>query len=1128
MAGTVWRVRVLALVVMAAGAALIWPGGGGVARAETASVVLGQGGSFTTGDCNKGGSITAQTLCQPVDAVTDGAGNLYVADYDNNRVLRYNAPVDVTDMTADAVFGQAGDFTTGTCNKGGSVSASTLCRPHNLSMSFGTLYVVDHLNHRVLGFTDPANSTVATIVYGQDDFTSSQCNKGGATSASSLCYPSGITEVAGGIVYISDLGNNRVLAHTNGDMTADVVIGQPSFTSGACPGGGPSATTVCQPLGLAANSLNQLFVAETGADRVLRFSSPTTTDTTADQVFGKPDFTTPSSSCPSAGAASLCDPREVSLFGNSLYVADAGNHRVVRYQPYSTDSNADAAFGQSSLSGGSCNDGGRSASTLCDPHGMVAAANGDLFITDTENNRVLGYVLGLPPSYAPVQYFTMFGSLETDWTMCYGGSAPDSGVLDCGAGSSSTNVPRNTALTGYSILHIPEGSRLANMVMAAPGDGVTEWQEVTPACGPVDGNGECTAGAIAGDFSARYDALCVPPGAEQVFANNDPFGPPSGTWPNATYVPYATTRTMASFSRGGAGYATAGPNAYVAANVPFPAGGPNGFGQVSVDTATVDDLWLMPGPVIVPLSAVGGPMPLQIVTGEPFYPAQTGLKISAILFGGSPMNVPTDDHALCFDSPQDSVITFNYLKTPDADRIIPRWVLLTSAPDLRNSEVARMLDWQCVIVGAGEADFDGDCLPDSLEPSAFLCVFGTNDQDCDDDLVPDGIEMHAGSSVTDPDTDDDGASDYDELFQFTDPADIDSDDDGQKDKQELVSTSGDSADISDDNCPAHYNPSQLNTDALPQFHGHGSGTGDNSNPDEDPNGNECDLDDDNDGLLDVQETALTIVPWSGFTDPGGTGDIADTSVCAGPGVGSAPAVAMDPLDGDSDDDMVLDGAECAFRSRPDMALKSTATCSISPVDADGCAQPRPAASGEDLDSDGLYLPGSTLHEAVERLYRTRNINTGPSAEDHDTDADGANGDGDKDSDRDLRNTTFAAVGIQDGPEVRFYGTLPSSVDTDADGCEDGEEILDVTGDRSVNSGDQLSWSLKKNTLPSGRTDFDLDGDIDNYTGVNFDFNKDKVLNSGDQLVMGTAIQASGGCAATEGAVVIYSMTKALP
>jgi hypothetical protein len=799
---------------------------------------------------------------------------------------------------------------------------------------------------------------------------------------------------------------------------------------------------------------------------------------------------------------------------------------------------------------------------------------------------------------APIQQFDTSGVFEVDVNWCYGGAFPvpdGSGGVNCGAGSSSTTVPKDTALNSWSLIRQPIGNRLGLPITFTPSDGTTEWQTVAPACA-AGSNNECnyaydagwnpTAGSITGEVTARSDILCTN-GADDVLGKpGGTTGNPATQWPDLTRWPAPSyVRTSASGFNGGFGLPTAGSaNAYVWGITPFPKNPPNAFTFGSIDTSVLTQLYLTG---IAPF-ALPDPVRLQLASGVSSYASQSsdpanglGLGVSVALLGGSPDNPPTDSFT-CLDSPQDSVSTTTYLKTPNADRVIPRWVYIASAADIDDGTQQVLLDWQCVTVGAGEPDADGDCDPDATDSNDGV-------KDIDGDLLPDGVERFLGSSPTVADTDADGSGDFEEMVNFTDPTVADSDGDGQADKRDLIPTNGtetaDATDATDDNCPADANgaadgdpsrpgvqASQLNTDSLYQYHGHtlnadgstASLFADKSNPDEDFDGDACDEDDDNDEMPDATELVFTIVPWSGTSDPGGA-DLPDSAVCAAPGVGVAPLAPVPgtswavngPWDGDMDADLVLDGRECQFRSRPDMALKATASCVAAPADPDGCAQPKNGGAGgatDDPDGDLLFLNGGggASHVAVEATMRTTGINVcrvgageppcpaGGSAtgQDNDTDNDTLIGSGDKDSDRDFceslvgctrpaaPNNTAAA---QDGLEVIFYGTGPATFDTDRDGCPDAEEIADITGDFKVNSSDQLQFVTAKNAVPAlGKLDTDNDGDVDNYHLANKDLNKDKSLNAPDQLMMAQIIAAAGACSATEGAIAIGKLAKNLP
>ena len=307
--------------------------------------VIGQPDFNTTG-CNSGG-LSASSLCNPASAMVDGSGNLWIADSGNNRVLEYQAPwytVDITNKqiivkhSADRVFGQA-TFTSKACEAG----PSGLCNPYAVAWDAQqTLYISDNGNNRIVHHTNPLADTIGDEVIGQPDFNTTGCNSGGV-SANSLCDPRGLFTLAltlnpTGDVYVADHGNNRVLRYNmSSSRTAALqVFGQAGdMTANACSAG---AAGLCGPSDVGVDGRDDLLIADTDNNRVLEFTTPVTTDTTADLVFGQPDFT--STSCNNGGtsAHSLCQPTGIFVdtsYGGEVYIADAGNQRVVRYDaPY--------------------------------------------------------------------------------------------------------------------------------------------------------------------------------------------------------------------------------------------------------------------------------------------------------------------------------------------------------------------------------------------------------------------------------------------------------------------------------------------------------------------------------------------------------------------------------------------------------------------------------------------------------------------------------------------------------------------------------------------------------------------------------------------------------------------------
>ena len=96
-----------------------------------ADVVFGQP-DFTHKLAN-GVGVTASSLYNPQGVALDAAGNLYLADTANNRVLEFDAPLAAgANRVADRVFGQL-DYTHNAANNGG-VRANSLNLPESLSL----------------------------------------------------------------------------------------------------------------------------------------------------------------------------------------------------------------------------------------------------------------------------------------------------------------------------------------------------------------------------------------------------------------------------------------------------------------------------------------------------------------------------------------------------------------------------------------------------------------------------------------------------------------------------------------------------------------------------------------------------------------------------------------------------------------------------------------------------------------------------------------------------------------------------------------------------------------------------------------------------------------------------------
>ena len=388
----------LALVSLVVVLLLVWQVGASPGD-DGADKVYGQFGDFTTKIRNRGG-VSALSLSDPRGVAVDNSGNLFVVDT-NARVLIYvKTPPDlVPDDQADIVLGQQ-NFNDAACNTSAGPTAATLCTSSDVAVdSTGNAYVADTLNNRVLIYEAPLTTGMdAAVVIGQADFLSSTCNAGGI-SATSLCRPTGVSVDSAGILYIADSLNNRVLAYKpllSSNMAASLVFGQDDFTSGFCNKGAfpPDASKLCLPYDLGVDGLDNLYVSDRDNNRMLEYDTPQISGTVADLVFGQPDFS--SAACVGRDATTLCDPFGIAIDSDgNVYVADNTQSRVLEYDtPLTLDTVADRVFGQlGQLTTGACNHGLDEPSTtsLCITWGLAVDSADNLYVADSNNHRVLEY-----------------------------------------------------------------------------------------------------------------------------------------------------------------------------------------------------------------------------------------------------------------------------------------------------------------------------------------------------------------------------------------------------------------------------------------------------------------------------------------------------------------------------------------------------------------------------------------------------------------------------------------------------------------------------------------------------------------------------------------------------------------
>ncbi len=367
-------------------------------------------------------------------AAFDAAGDLWVADYGHNRVLEFLPPF-TDDEPAAVVIGQ--DSMNGS---GAGTSATNLSAPDGLAFDpSGDLWVSDFGNNRVLEFVPPfATGMSARLVLGQTGFTGSAPGIG----PRNFSGPAGLS-FNGSALWVSDYYSNRVLEFVtplHNGSSASLVLGQSTLFGYL---GGVSAVNLSKPDAVAVDAHGDIWVSDSGNNRVVEFAAPVRTNESASLVLGQPDL----SSRSAHGASDLSDPGGLALDARGdVWVADTGHNRTLEFGDATLADGADpvAVLGQRNLSthGPSASPTGENG-----PTAIAFDAAGDAWVVDSGNHRVLGY---LPERFALT--FRATGLPSTDpWS------------VQVGAGTYTE--PADAAAT----LSVTNGSYAWNLSAVAPG-----------------------------------------------------------------------------------------------------------------------------------------------------------------------------------------------------------------------------------------------------------------------------------------------------------------------------------------------------------------------------------------------------------------------------------------------------------------------------------------------------------------------------------------------------------------------------------------------------------------------------------------------------------------------------------
>ena len=218
-------------------------------------------GNGTAGYNGDNIAATSAEITYPEGVAVDGAGNLYIADYSYSRIRKVSAATGlITTVAGNGTSGYNGDNIPAT--------NAELNSPMGLAVDgAGNLYIADYRNERIRKVTPGGTiTTVAGDGYTASNGQGGYSGDGGPATSAELNLPYGVAVDASGNLYIVDDNNGRIRKVTpDGIITTVAGNGGYFYNGDNMPS---TSATLWTPWGVAVDGAGNLFIADTSNNRI--------------------------------------------------------------------------------------------------------------------------------------------------------------------------------------------------------------------------------------------------------------------------------------------------------------------------------------------------------------------------------------------------------------------------------------------------------------------------------------------------------------------------------------------------------------------------------------------------------------------------------------------------------------------------------------------------------------------------------------------------------------------------------------------------------------------------------------------------------------------------------------------